>query len=94
MRKRYGDDLFAKYGFVDSFNPSFTFQKAKLSNGRVVDDSGWFDTDYLGIDQGPILLMSENFRSAMVWELMKSSPYLRQGLKRAGFAGGWLEERP
>lgn len=94
MRERYGENLFAKYGFLDSFNPSFTFQDAKLTNGRVVDGNGWFDTDYLGIDQGPILLMSENYRTNFVWDLMRKNPYLKRGLQQAGFSGGWLEEQP
>ena len=91
MRERYGEKLFAKYGFLDSFNPSFTFQDVKLMHGEVVEGVGWVDTDYLGIDQGPILLMSENYRSGLVWELMKKSAYVRRGLERAGFSGGWLQ---
>ena len=94
MRGRYGENLFAKYGFLDSFNPSFAFQGLESTHGRVVEGSGWFDTDYLGIDQGPLLLMCENYRSAMVWKLLKKNPDLQRGLKRAGFAGGWLDERP
>jgi len=90
MRDRYGDDLFTKYGFLDAFNPSFTYPDVKLTHGRLVDALGWVDTDYLGIDQGPILLMSENLRSEMVWNVMKKSPYIRRGLQRAGFTGGWL----
>jgi hypothetical protein len=90
MRKRYGDNLFARYGFVDSFNPSFTFRPEELKHGKVVDDVGWFDTDYLGIDQGPILLMAENYRSELIWRYIKKSPYFRRGLERAGFTGGWL----
>jgi hypothetical protein len=94
MRERYGNNVFAQYGFLDSFNPSFHFADIHLSNGQLVDGFGWVDTDYLGIDQGPILLMIENHRSALVWNLMKKSPYIRQGLERAGFSGGWLETQP
>lgn len=90
MRDRYGDALFTKYGFLDAFNPSFTFRDVKLTHGQVLDSIGWIDTDYLGIDQGPILLMSENLRSEFVWNVMKRSQYVRRGLKRAGFTGGWL----
>ena len=91
MRERYGERLFGKYGFLDSFNPSFTFGDVKLTHGQVLDGIGWVDSDYLGIDQGPILLMSENHRSALVWELMKKNPYVKVGLERAGFSGGWLD---
>ncbi|CAN5171634.1 hypothetical protein BH20GEM2_BH20GEM2_02770 [soil metagenome] len=90
MRRRYGDDLFGPYGFRDAFNPTFTFPAA-LQHGRLVPGKGWFDVDYLGIDQGPIVAMLENHRSGLVWETMKRSPYVVCGLLRAGFRGGWLE---
>src|SRR6266550_9279586 len=45
---------------------------------------------YLGIDQGPILAMIENFRSELVWRLMRGNAHIIRGLKRAGFTGGWL----
>jgi hypothetical protein len=93
MREHYGDALFAKYGFVDSFNPSFTYQDVELKHGRIVDGKGWVNSDYLGIDQGPILLMIENYRSELVWKLMKKNAHIRRGLERAGFSGGWLENR-
>ena len=58
----------------------------------MIPGLGWFDTDYLGIDQGPILGMIENHRSGLVWETMKKNPYLIRGLERAGFTGGWVDE--
>jgi hypothetical protein len=94
MRERYGGVLFAKYGFLDSFNPSFTYKQVELKHGKIIDGVGWVNSDYLGIDQGPILLMSENFRSELVWKLMKKNPYVKRGLERAGFSGGWLETSP
>ena len=54
---------------------------------------GWFEDDYLGIDQGPIVLMIENHRSGLIWRLMKKNPHVVRGLCRAGFGGGWLEGR-
>jgi hypothetical protein len=51
---------------------------------------GWFDTDYIGIDVGPTLLMTENLRSGFIWKVMRRQPAIRRGLKRAGFTGGWL----
>jgi hypothetical protein len=90
MRRLYGDRLFAEYGFLDAFNPSYRFG-GRVQHGRVVADTGWFDGDYLGIDQGPILLMIENYRTGLIWRLMRRSPYIRAGLLRAGFSGGWLD---
>lgn len=92
MHGRWGKDLVGQYGFVDAFNPTFTLENLKLQHGRVVPGVGWFDKDYLGIDQGPIVAMIENHRSGLVWETMKKNPYIIRGLQRAGFTGGWLEE--
>ncbi len=92
MKARYGKALWGQYGFLDAFNPTFQVTDVPLRHGRVIPGLGWFDTDYLGIDQGPILLMAENYRSELLWRLMRQSPYVVQGLQRAGFTGGWLEE--
>jgi len=93
MKERYGEGLWGQYGFLDAFNPTFQLTEARLRHGRVVLGLGWFDTDYLGIDQGPILLMAENLRSELLWRLMRQSPYIVRGLKRAGFSGGWLDRK-
>jgi hypothetical protein len=90
MIQRYGNPLYNKYGFVDAFNPSFQFKTVPLRHGQLVEGKGWFDREHLGIDQGPVLLMIENHRSGFVWEVMKRSAYIRKGLERAGFEGGWL----
>lgn len=94
MRDRYGDRLYTSYGFLDSFNPTLTPDVAgatPLQNGKLYPDLGWVDGDYLGIDQGPILLMIENYRSGLIWKLMRRNPYVVTGLERAGFTGGWLQ---
>jgi hypothetical protein len=91
MHDRYGKGIYAEYGFLDAFNPSFTFADAKLQHGKIVPGVGWVDGDYLGIDQGPIVLMIENHRSDFVWSVMRRNPYIRKGLERAGFTGGWLD---
>jgi hypothetical protein len=93
MRLRYGEHVYSTYGFLDSFNPSFGYG-IPLSEGRLVPGFGWVADDYLGIDQGPIIAMIENHRSQLVWRVMRKNPYIRAGLERAGFQGGWLEERP
>ena len=90
MRDRYGAALYGRYGFLDAFNPSFTFTDVKLTHGRVVPGLGWVDTDYLGIDQGPMLAMLGNHRGEVVWGAMRGNAHLRRGLERAGFRGGWL----
>jgi hypothetical protein len=91
MRSRYGEHLWGRYGFLDAFNPTFQFDGVRLVHGKVVPGVGWFDTDYLGIDQGPIVAMLENHRSELIWRYMKRSPYIVGGLRRAGFRGGWLD---
>lgn len=92
MRRLHGAHIYGQYGFLDAFNRSFTFESVKLAHGRIVPSFGWVDGDYLGIDQGPILVMIENYRSGLIWELMRHCPYVVEGLRRAGFSGGWLNE--
>ena len=89
MRADHGEHLYGRYGFLDSLNPSVP-PTVPLKHGRHVPGRGWYDGDYLGIDQGPILAMIENHRSGLVWQVMRDSPYIQRGLKRAGFTGGWL----
>lgn len=92
FRARFGEHLYQKYGFLDAVNPSFTFADVPLRHGRVVENVGWVADDYLGIDQGTIVAMIENYRSGLIWKLMQRSPYIRRGLERAGFTGGWLAQ--
>jgi hypothetical protein len=93
MRHRYGEDLFTRYGFLDAFNPTLQDSAVRLRRGRVVVGKGWFDDNYLGIDQGPIVAMIENYRTGLVWERMRGNAYVVRGLCRAGFSGGWMEGR-
>lgn len=72
------------YGFKPSFNQTFETPDSP---------TGWWVTPYyFGIDQGPIILMIENYRSGLVWSITRRSKYFRKGLLRAGFRGGWLED--
>jgi hypothetical protein len=48
--------------------------------------------DYYAIDQGPVVLMIENYRSDFVWKLMRGCPYVVNGLRAAGFDGAWLSD--
>ena len=93
MHARY-PHAYGRYGFLDAFNPTFDFADVALKHGRLVPGAGWVDTDWLGIDQGPILLMAANHRDGFVWNVMKRNPHLRRGLQRAGFTGGWLDAPP
>jgi hypothetical protein len=93
MAQRFGANLFSRYGFLDAFNPSFP-EGVALHHGRMEPGLGWFDTDYLGIDEGVILAMVENWRSGLLWRLMRRNPHVVRGLRRAGFAGGWLDAAP
>lgn len=92
FRARFGENLYQKYGFLDAVNPSFTFTDVPLRHGRVVENIGWIADDYLGIDQGPIVAMIENYRSGLIWSIMRTNPHIRRGLQRAGFTGGWLDQ--
>ena len=91
MKARYGAAIYTRYGFLDSFNPTLTVRDGPLQHGRIVPGIGWVDSDYLGIDQGPIVIQIENHRSEIVWKAMRGEPNLVRGLKRAGFTGGWLD---
>ena len=81
---RYFDDTFpemtSEYGFKCGFNPTFSTASRKE----------WISKGYYGLDQGPIVLMIENYRSGFLWRLMRRCPYIITGLRRAGFSGGWL----
>ncbi len=90
MYQRFGQRIVGQYGFFDAFNPSFDFD-VPLSHGRRIPGTGWVASDYLGIDQGPIVAMIENYRSGLVWRTMRQNPHVRRGLERAGFTGGWLD---
>ena len=89
MNGRFGEYIYSEFGFLDAFNPSFDFD-VPLMNGRCIPGFGWVGGDYVGIDQGAIFTMIENYRSGMVWTVMRKNPYVRRGLDRAGFTGGWL----
>lgn len=90
MYDRFGDNLFTRHGFLDAFNLTLR-RSISTHHGNVVEGVGWFNDDYLGIDQGPILLMIENYRTGLIWEHMRRNEHIRRGLERAGFTGGWLE---
>jgi hypothetical protein len=71
------------YGFKSTFNA--TYPAAVGGNS-----CGWVSPWHYGLNQGPIVLMIENYRSELMWQLTRRSPYIVTGLRKAGFTGGWL----
>ena len=79
MIERY-PEIVTRGRLTSGFNPSFA-----LANGRP-----WVSPGHYGLDQGIIVMMVENYRSGLLWRLMRECPYVTSGLRRAGFTGGWL----
>lgn len=77
---------FNSYGFKASFNPSHP--------GEPGNPYGWWVSPWhFGLNQGPIVLMIENHRSGLLWRLMRDCAPITKGLLRAGFSGGWLQDK-
>jgi hypothetical protein len=66
--------------FSSGFNPTLP-----------MDGKGWLSEGWYGLDQGLLVMMIENHRSGLIWEVFRKSPYVQAGLRRAGFEGGWLQ---
>ena len=71
-----GDRIWGEYGFVDAFS----------------ETDGWYAQSYLAIDQGPIVVMIENHRTGLLWDLFMSCPEIRSGLRKLGFTSPHLTE--
>ncbi len=69
INEKYGKGLWGPYGYFDSFNPTLN----------------WFNKEYIGIDQGPLLLMIENFRTGLVWNYVMQDTVIQNGLTKLGF---------
>lgn len=69
-----GDKTFKPYGFIDAFELG----------------KPWFANSFLAIDQGPIIVMIENHRTGLLWNLMKTCPELKSGLLKLGFSAPYL----
>jgi len=69
MIERYGNRIWGKYGFYDAFNPTVN----------------WVNNDFIGIAQGPMMIMIENFRTGLVWNYMMQDPIIQDGLNKLGF---------
>ena len=71
----YGDKVYGPYGFYDAFS----------------ETANWFPKRYLAIDQGPIVVMMENYRTGLLWKLFMSCPEIQSGLKKLGFKSPHLK---
>ncbi len=69
LNAKYGKQLWGKYGYYDSFNPT----------------ANWVDNDFIGIDEGPMLIMIENFRTGLVWNYVMKDPIIQKGLTKLGY---------
>ena len=69
------DKVWGEYGFYDAFS----------------ETANWYPKRYLAIDQGPIVVMMENHRSGLLWNLFMSSPEIKSGLKKLGFESPHLK---
>lgn len=72
--EKKGDRIWSEYGFTDAFN----------------ETKDWYAKSHLAIDQGPIIVMIENYRSGLLWKLFMSCPEIKTGLRRLGFESPWL----
>lgn len=70
-----GDKIWSEYGFVDAFN----------------ETKNWYAKSHLAIDQGPIIVMIENHRSGLIWNLLMSCPEVQAGLKKLGFTSPYIK---
>jgi hypothetical protein len=69
IRGRYREKAWARYGFLDAFNPL----------------TGWYDQDVLGIDLGVTMVMAENHRTGMVWDVFMKNPETQTAMQKVGF---------
>jgi hypothetical protein len=70
------------YGFKAAFNPTFPDPDGQ--------PNGWVSPYHVGINEGPIVAMIENYRTGLVWQLTRECRFVVDGLRAAGFTGGWL----
>ena len=76
-------DIATAEGMLRSVNPTF--------EAKPADQRGWACETQFGLEQGPVVIMIENYRSGLMWRLMRRCPPIAAGLRSAGFRGGWLE---
>jgi hypothetical protein len=69
MIEQYGHRIWSEYGFLDAFNLT----------------ADWVNDDYIGIAQGPMLVMIENFRTGLVWDYVMPDTLIQSGLRKLGY---------
>jgi hypothetical protein len=79
MQLRY-PEMLSESRYASGFNPSLA----------TADHRAWVSPGHFGLDQGIVVMMIENHRTGLIWRLMRDCPYMRAGLRHAGFRGGWL----
>ena len=67
-----------------------TVREQLQSESRRRRRRSWVSAGHFGLDQGIVVMMIENYRTELIWRLMRDCPYVVTGLRRAGFRGGWL----
>ncbi len=72
---KIGERIWGQYGFTDAFS----------------EQKDWYAKNYLAIDEGPIVVMIENYRSGLLWKLFMSCPEIQGGLKKLGFTSPWIK---
>jgi hypothetical protein len=72
--RAHGDKVWSRYGFVDAF----------------CESQDWYADTFLAIDQGPIIVMIENYRTGLLWNLFMNVPEVQNGLRRLGFSSPHL----
>lgn len=90
LYEEYGKAIYRRLGFVEAFNPSFTYH-GLIASGRVFRYTGWVEDDYFSLDQGPIVGTIANHKKYCVWRIMRKPEHLRRAWKLANFRGGWLD---
>jgi hypothetical protein len=83
--ERLGLKRRSPYGFDASFNATYP-----VASG---DRHGWTSPWIFGLNQGPIILMIENFQSELIWKCIRKCRFIVDGLRRAGFRDGWLDDK-
>jgi len=71
-----GDKIWGEYGFTDAFN----------------ETKNWYSKNYLAIDQGPEIVMIENYRTGLLWKLFMSVPEIQRGLRKLGFESAYTNK--
>jgi hypothetical protein len=72
-----GNKIWSKYGIVDGFSIHYN----------------WYAKSHLAIDQGPIIVMIENYRTGLIWKLFMQIPDIQKGLQKLGFTSKWFKEK-